>query len=269
MAQRHFDRSFGASAPENYERYFVPAIGLPLAIELVREASLRPGERVLDVGCGTGVVARLAARDVGPDGAVVGLDVNPGMLAVARAVTPPESAIEWYEADAEELPLADATFDVVLSQMSLQFVADRSGGLREMRRVLAPGGRLALNVPGPIPAMFEILADAMVRHVDPRAGGFVGAVFALHEEAEVVGLLEGAGFREVAARADTDGLRLPPARDFLWQYVESTPLAALVAQADEAARAALESDVVDGWRAFAEGDGMRLPLRVVTATARR
>jgi trans-aconitate methyltransferase len=91
MAQQHFDRSFGATAPQNYEPFFVPTIGRPLANDLVRVASLRAGERVLDVGCGTGVVTRLAAERVSPDGTVAGLDINPGMLAVARSITPPPS----------------------------------------------------------------------------------------------------------------------------------------------------------------------------------
>ncbi|HUG37602.1 MAG TPA: methyltransferase domain-containing protein, partial [Candidatus Limnocylindrales bacterium] len=82
---RHFNGTFGTNPAENYERFFVPAIGRPLAVDLVREADLRPGERVLDAACGTGVVARLAAAEVGPDGEVAGLDVNPGMLAVAAA----------------------------------------------------------------------------------------------------------------------------------------------------------------------------------------
>ncbi len=268
MARPHFEGRYGASPPENYERFFVPTIGRPLAVELVREASPRPGERVLDVGCGTGVVARLAATDVGPDGAVVGLDVDPGMLATARSANR-ASGIEWYEASADRMPFADATFDVVLSQMSLQFVPDRLEAVREMRRVLTPGGRLVVNVPGPSPAMFRILADAMSGRIGPKAGGFVGAVFALHDEAEVEGLLESAGFREVAVRADARELRLPGPGDFLWQYVSSTPLAALVAEAGEEAGAALERDVVAGWAAFAEGDGMRLHLRLLTATARR
>src|SRR3546814_6159009 len=80
-------------------------------------AALREGERVLDVACGTGVVTRLASEQVGATGAVSGLDVNPGMLAVARAATPEGMSIEWHEANAEAMPLPDASFDVVLCQL--------------------------------------------------------------------------------------------------------------------------------------------------------
>jgi ubiquinone/menaquinone biosynthesis C-methylase UbiE len=268
MAQQHFDQSFGATAPENYERFFVPTIGRPLANDLVRVASLRAGERVLDVGCGTGVVTRLAAEQVRPGGTVAGLDVNAGMLAVARSITPPDMGIEWYEGSAESMPLPDGAFDVVLCQLSLQFVADRLRGLWEMRRVLTSNGRLVLNVPGPAAPMFEILADAMGRHIAPQAAGFVRAVFALNEEAELEDLLKAAGFRHVNVQAETCELALPAPRDFLWQYVGSTPLADVVVEAEEEARSALEREVVAGWQDFRSGDGMNYQQRVVIATAR-
>ena len=269
MAQQHFAQSFGANAPENYERFFVPAIGRPLADDLVRVAALQAGERVLDVGCGTGVVTRLAAERVRPGGVVAGLDVNAGMLAVARSITPPDLGVEWYEASAESMPLPDEAFDVVLCQMSLQFVPDRLQGVREMRRVLASGGRLVLNVPGPAAPMFDILANAMGRHIAPQAAGFVRAVFALNEEGELEALLKDAGFRQVTVDAATRELSLPAPKDFLWQYVGSTPLAPVVTAADGEARSALEREVVAGWQAFGSGDGMRYRQRVVVATARR
>lgn len=269
MAEKHFNDSFRATAPENYQRYFVPVIGRPLAEDLLREAELKPGERVLDVGCGTGVVTRLAAERVGGDGTVVGVDVNPGMLAVAKAVSPPELAIEWQEASAESLPLADESFDVVLCQLSLQFMPDRGRALEEMHRVLVPGGRLLLNAPGPADPLFETLATAMGHHISPQASGFVRAVFALHDESELQGLLRSAGFQEVGTHAETRELTLPPARDFLWQYVGSTPLAGIVADSTEEARAALEREVLAGWADFEEADGMSYRQRVVIASARR
>ncbi len=266
MAQ-HFDRTFGTNPAENYERFFVPSIGRPLAVDLVREAELRPGERVLDAACGTGVVARLAAAEVGPEGEVAGIDVNPGMLAVAAAVDP-DPGIEWHEGSVEEIPLADDSFDAVICQLSLQFVEDRTRALRDMRRVLAPGGRLTLNVPGPISPVFETLADAMARHVDPQAGGFVRAVFDLFEEEEVRELLQGAGFQDVTTRAHDYELSLPAPRDFLWQYIASTPLAGLASEAAEEDLSALEDEVVAGWSAFADGAGMRYPQRILLASAR-
>jgi SAM-dependent methyltransferase len=177
MSQQTSFKHFGGSAPENYERFFVPAIPAPLATELIDIAALRPGERVLDVACGTGVVARLAAERVGATGTVAGIDLNPGMLAVARSVTPPGMVIEWHQSSAEAMPLPDEAFDVVLCKMGIQFVPDKLAALREMQRVLAPGGRLIINVVGPKPRVFAILAEALAHHIKPEIGAFVDLVF--------------------------------------------------------------------------------------------
>ena len=85
---------YRGNAAENYERYFVPTIGMAWATALLDAAELHTGDRVLDVACGTGVVTRLAADQVGPDGAVAGLDINPAMLAVARSAPPSGAPIE-------------------------------------------------------------------------------------------------------------------------------------------------------------------------------
>src|SRR5690606_3682483 len=232
MTQQPFGKTYGGNPAADYERYFVPAIGAPLATDLVRRAALRPGERVLDVACGTGIVARLAAQEVGESGIVKGLDVNPGMLAVARSATPTTS-IAWHEASAEATPFPDASSDVVLCQMGLQFMLDKTAALREMRRVLVPGGRLLLNVPGPTPRLFTIMGEALARHVGPEAAGFVHHVFSLHDTAEVRDLVSEAGFDDVSVESDTRWLHLPAPEEFLWQYVASTPLAGAVAQVDD------------------------------------
>lgn len=260
--------TYGGSAPENYERYFVPAIGAPLATDLIQVAQLRAGEQVLDVACGTGIVARLAAERVGPAGAVTGLDINPGMLAVARSATPNALTIEWNEASADATSLPDDRYDAVLCQMGLQFFPDKVAALREMRRVLAPGGRVVVNVPGPTPDLFAILADALARHVNPETAQFVHHVFSLHDAQHVDALVRDAGFGEVSVDHRTRTLQLPAPAEFLWQYVHSTPLAAAVARTATESRAALEHDVVNAWRALAPENRLTLQLGVTVATCR-
>ncbi len=268
--QQFFDEAYGAKPPENYERFFVPTIGEPLAHDLIDRAALRPGERVLDVACGTGIVARLAAQQVGAQGSVAGLDVNPGMLAVAQTVAPDIMSITWHESSAEDMPLQDDTFDAVLCQFSLQFIPDKSAALREMRRVLTPGGRLIFNVPGPMAKSFAELAGAMEQYVSPQAAGFVAHVFSLHDIKEIQQLLSEAGFRDIDIEANDKTLILPPPKEFLWQYVYSTPLAGMVANADKEALAALERDVVEKWQDYSEKDGsMRYEQRIVEVSARK
>src|SRR5262245_17337254 len=129
-------------AAELYERYVVRYILRPWATLLIDSAGLAGGERVLDVACGTGVVTRVAAMRVGRAGHVVGVDLNPSMIAVAQSLPAPDGAsIAWLEGSALDLPLLDAGFDVVLCQQGLQFFPDKVVALREMRRVLDHRGR--------------------------------------------------------------------------------------------------------------------------------
>lgn len=133
----------GPSPAEIYEELFVPALFGPWGGTVADSAGIRRGHRVLDVACGTGVLARAAAERVGAEGAVVGLDANDEMLAVARRVGP---GIEWRQGQAESLPFEDEEFDSVVSQFGFMFFEDQAGAIREMMRVLRRGGRLAVAV---------------------------------------------------------------------------------------------------------------------------
>jgi ubiquinone/menaquinone biosynthesis C-methylase UbiE len=264
-----YDRTYGGSAPEIYQQHFVPAIGQPLAVDLVAAAGIRAGQQVLDVACGTGVVTRLAAERVGPGGRVAGADINASMLDVARSLSAgSEPPIAWYETAAEAMPLPDASFDMVLCQLGLQFMRDKEAALREMRRVLVPGGQVFISVPKLMP-FFEVMHDAIARHIDPATASFVHLVFSLGDRAELERLLELAGFDDVTVRPATKELHLPPAADFLWQYIQSTPLAASIAGADESRRVALEREVVEGWRAWADGRGMTYQQEMLVASGMR
>jgi len=267
LTRQYYGQDFGSNPAANYEKYFVPAIGAPVAAGLMKAAALRPGERVLDVGCGTGVVTRLAAGETGSQ--VAGLDLNPGMLAIAQSVTSAEMSIDWHEASAESIPLPDESFDVVLCQMTLQFVSDKSSAVREMHRVLASGGRLVLNTPGQMQELFSIMESALERHLSPEAAGFLKAVFSLNDPAEVQGLLTEGGFRDVGVQTTTVSLRLPPPGEFLWQYLHSTPLADAVRQLDDDRRAALEQDVVEHARELDDEEGATVPQNIVVATGRK
>jgi ubiquinone/menaquinone biosynthesis C-methylase UbiE len=263
-----FGRAYDGTAPENYERYFVPAIAGPFAEDLVAEAALNPGERALDVACGTGMVARCAAERVGPNGAVAALDLNPAMLSVARSISSSGAAIRWYETSAESIPLPDNRFDVVFCQLGLQFVADKLAAIREMRRVLVLGGRVLVSTPPPN-AFFAVLDEALARHVGREAAEFVRLVFSLHDPATIERLFREAGFDDVTVRTYTKPLRLPAARDFLWQYVHCTPLTGMLASLDAARLGALENEIVHRWEPWWSDGGMTYEQGMNVAKARK
>ena len=262
-----WNASYSDNAAENYQKYFVPVIGGPFATALVNEAGLRPGERVLDVACGTGTIARLAAERVGTNGRVSALDANGAMLAIARSI-PSANPIKWYETAAESVPLPDESFDVVFCGLSLQFFADKPAALREMHRVLKPGGRIYVSTP--VPNAFQDLFDAAIaRHVSEQAGAFMRAVFSLNDPREVESLLSGAGFSSINVREQRLTIELPSARDFMWQYISGTPLMAILSRAENAQTEALERDMEAAWAPWASGKGLRYEQSTLISSARR
>jgi ubiquinone/menaquinone biosynthesis C-methylase UbiE len=262
-------RDFTGTSAENYQRYFVPAIATPVSAGLLHAADLQPGERILDVACGTGAIARLAAALVGPSGSVTAIDIAPDMIAVAKSTgVPAGSHVEWHVSDATSLPLADGAYDVVLCQMGLMFMEDPSAALGEMRRVLAPGGRVVVNTPGQIQPAFVLMERAISEHIGPELGGFVRAVFSMHDPEGVAALLRESGLHDVAATVSTATFQLPAPAEFLWQYINVTPMAPLIANAPEEARQAMERQVVDGWQSFVVAGKTLVEQPMVIASGR-
>jgi SAM-dependent methyltransferase len=182
------------SPAEVYDAFFVPALFRQWGPKLAEIAGVKPGERVLDVACGTGVLACAAAERAGPAGAVTGVDRNDEMLAVARGKS---TRIDWRSGRAESLPFADASFDRVASQFGLMFFDDPVAGLREMLRVLRPDGRLTVAVcdaldhsPG-----YAVLAELLQRLFGAGVADAFRAPFALGEPGRLRSLCEQAEIR--------------------------------------------------------------------------
>jgi ubiquinone/menaquinone biosynthesis C-methylase UbiE len=258
---------------KNYERYFVPTIFRPWAATLLDTVQLRPGDRLLDVATGTGIVARLASERVAPTGSVAGVDLNAGMLAVAASATPEDVSIDWRQANADSLPFPDGAFDVVLCQQGLQFFPNNAGALNEMYRVLGPGGRVAISVwrdvkhiPG-----YDALTEALTRHVSPEAGSFFRMTGALDDAAELRRLLEDAGFEKVNVRPSSGTLRFSSVEAFVWEAVQCTPLAwmASVTQANDLTRANVIGEMEAKLSQYLNADGLTFPIEAHIATAQR
>ena len=210
-----------------YERDFVPAIFAQWPPKLADIAAIAPGERVLDVGCGTGVLAREAAARAGPAGRVIGLDLNEGMLAVARRLRP---EIDWRQGDALDLPFADHAFDVVVSQFALMFFPDRPRALREMWRVLAPGGRLAVAVCAPLEETrgYRLFADILRREAGEDAAAMVEGYFALGDEAELLRLARAADIADPRILTCEGWARFASIEEFGRIEIKGSPLAGLI-----------------------------------------
>jgi SAM-dependent methyltransferase len=255
------------NAAERYERWVVPFVSHPMVPPLLDLAAVRPGERVLDLATGTGLVARQAARRVTPGGAVTGLDLNEEMLTVARALPlPPGLTIEWRQGSAQALPFGDGVFDVVVCQQGFQFFPDRPAALQQMRRVLRASGRVTLSVfTGPSP-YFMALRDAVGRHVSAAAAASTEAGWSLGDANEFGALLTAAGFHDVVVQPVRLTLRLPAPDEFVLAHLSALPLGESVVRASDEARAALIADVEEAMRAYIDGYGVAVPQEINVAT---
>lgn len=259
---------------EMYEQYLGPTIADPWTRVLLEYAAPRPGEHVLDVACGTGSVARHVAPVVGAEGNVVGFDISPEMLAVARALPAPTGAtIKWREGNAISPDLPDGAFNLVLCQQGLQFFSDRAASLREIRRVLTDGGRVALSVWQALHhhPIFEALFEATTRHLNAAISD-VALPFSLWDDAELRTLLGDADFQRIEVTPRSLDIHLPSPERFVQLTVlgAATSIPAF-AQLDSAARAALvdavtgETEVV--MQHYRDGDNLTFPMSTHIAVA--
>jgi SAM-dependent methyltransferase len=243
-------------AAETYEAVFVPALFAEWAPLVAGAAGLAAGQAVLDAACGTGVVAREAARRVGPEGRVAGVDRNEAMLTVARRVRPD---LEWHRADVADLPFADGEFDAVLCQMALMFFPDRAAALRELGRVTADGGTVVLAVPAAIgdqPA-YRPFVDVAARHAGPEAMSLLGTYWSCGEVADLRAWCAAAGLEVRDVRTHTGTARFASADDLVATEVGGSPLAGRITpEVYEAIRA----DTAVALAEFAAADGLRAPL---------
>ena len=153
--------------------------------------------------------------------------------------------------------------------MGLMFMQDRRAAVAEMRRVAAPGGRVVVNTPGAIQPPFALMEEALVDHISADLGGFVRAVFSMHNPEDVASLLRDAGLVDVTAAASTATLNLGAPAEFLWQYINLTPMGPFVAQAPATAQEAMERHVVKSWQPFVRNDAMSINLPMVVASGRK
>jgi SAM-dependent methyltransferase len=165
MVDNEFKLADGAA--RIYEEYKVPTVFGPLAAATTERMPPQDGDRILDLACGTGILARTLRQQMSADTMVTGADINIGMLAVAAEVVDPAlEPIEWREANVMDLPFADGAFNKLYCQQGFQFFPDEQVALREMRRVLQLGGRLLMTIWRGDSALFETVAQVLAEHFD-------------------------------------------------------------------------------------------------------
>jgi ubiquinone/menaquinone biosynthesis C-methylase UbiE len=264
--------SLSGAGPETYEEFQVPAIFEPLARVLLDHIGLKAGQNVLDVACGTGVVARKAVAIVGNSGRVVGVDFNRAMLEVASKKTPSGiSNIEWQQADAGDLPSLDATFDVAICQQGLQFFSDKVGKLREMHRVLKRDGRVWLAVwqsPEHSPVN-QASNQVLGRHLGPEAAKVSRAPFSLGDSEELRSLMSAAEFRDIEIQASTITRHMAPPQISIPAQLTSIPIGPQIAALEEDKRSTIVDEISEKLSQYLTDEGMSVPQGTHIVSARK
>lgn len=255
--------------PRRYEEILVPAILGPAAAAVVDSARIGPADRVLDVGCGTGAAARCVSAMPLRTGVTIGIDVNPAMVLVARSRANGRGAA-YHTGNAQALPYRDGAFDVVVCAQSLQFVPDPVTAVREMKRVLAPGGRVIIGVWRPIEQnpYFDVLASAMEHHVGAGSARGLQAAFSLSDGALLGETLRDGGFTDTTIGSAEIRIMLPPLDAFVERHIGSTPMQAGYAAAPAAIRNAVVRTVIERLDEHDSHTGTSVPFRTYLAAAR-
>lgn len=257
----------GGSAPETYQSFLVPAMFTPFAERLLDDLGVRPGDRVLDIACGTGVVARAAARRAGTGGQVTGVDMGPPMLAVARAQEIDDGAapITYVEGDAQDLPVDDGAFDVVTCHHGLQFFPDQATAVSEMRRALAAGGHVGIGCWTAFEQTpFAAVGAALQRHLGEERGEAMRSPFAVGAD-RLDELLRGAGFSDVRVDAVTLPVTFASHKEFARLALCAGPIGPPFLAAPAETQAAIVADITSALAPLADGDTIRSEMTSLVA----
>jgi SAM-dependent methyltransferase len=259
------DWDIPGSGVEIYQNIFVPAAVEEWVPRVLALAKPEPGEKVLDVACGTGVLTRAAAKAVGQKGSVIGLDLSPDMLNLARNQSNGQfPTIEWREGNAQDLPFENQAFDIVFCELGFMFFPDRAAALKEIWRVLKPGGRMGIMVWGALehcPGQVAIL-QAWTKLVSPEQNANLDPMHSMGDPTILQSLLEPAGFKEIDVQANTGSMRWPSAEFLARSYGAIGGVSA-----EEPLRTAIIRDVESAMEAYICPEGLVYPMEAVLARA--
>ena len=244
-------------APIAYDRFALKVME-PWTDDLILAGGCRDGDRVLDVACGTGLVAGRISLVSRKFCAITGIDVNEGMLSVARR----NPQIEWHQGSATELPFVDGSFDVVLCQQGLQYFPDRAAAMRGMARVLAPGGRIALNVWGALSRQpfYVALVDGIVEFLGEEAKSAFDIAFSLNTAGELRTLARDAGLQNLSIRFEHRTMRYPAPANMVAGFMVATPIASQFQALPSDRQRAFADYVAERLAGYVDDAGLAVPM---------
>ncbi len=257
------------AAAKAYEELHVPALFRQWAPVICDSVQLGKDDRFLDVACGTGVLAREAKARFGESCSATGLDAGAGMLTIAHNL---DSSIEWRQGLAESLPFEDGEFDVVASQFGLMFFQDRPAAIREMLRVLAPGGRLAVAVWDSLEnsEAYPLEVELLGRRAGIEAADALRAPFVLGDKTQLVKMFSLAGADSIAISTQDGKARFPSVRSMVEADLRGWLPIMGVSLSDDVIETILEEaeNILAGFVTETGSVEFKSPAHIVTATRR-
>jgi len=248
------------NAAESYERHKVPAIFAPMAEATIEAISLPHTAYVLDVACGTGAVARAVASTLTEPSKIVGADINPAMVEIARKNT--SNGIHDFEfvaAPAEAMPFGEATFDYVFCQHGLQFFPDKPASLAEMRRITQEGGILIVTCWSAIPPFFQVVRNVLDRHLGEVAAKKAVTPFVWNDSAHIRSLITAAGFECPEPSQINVNRKMAASPDAMRDEILATPNEAALLEAGEDTINTIVSEILEGVEQYRDDDVLIMP----------
>lgn len=256
--------------PEAYEKYIVPAFSGAWAQDIVQRAALRGGDRILDVGCGTGIVSRHAYKSLGESSHITGVDVNEMVIKKAREIClPNDIPIEWKQCNVETLPFSDAAFNVVLCQQGLQYFPDQSRALTEINRVLVSEGRIVFSVWRSLEyfPFYSALHRALEQYVSEEAASILSSAFTLGDSIQLRGLFESAGFKNIDICLMIKQMRYSSLEDFLVGGFAASPFANDILALEKSKREKMFQMIQNSISNYIDDHGLAAPMECYVASA--
>lgn len=249
------------NAPQIYEEQKVPALFRPLAKLTLQHVDIHEGDRIIDVACGTGILGRLAAERIGKLGSVVGIDLNAGMIEVAKQFSPAtEADVGWREGDVVALPFSDSSFDIAFCQQGFQFFPDKVSALKEIRRVLVPGGSIVMTIWSSVYPYAAAAHKALLRYVSAESASSSLAPFEFTDSEVIMALMVEGGFQDIEIDELVIDRTFGPAEESIPREIIGTPFGPEVESLEPSLQEALFAEIIEALDVYRTPSGFTIPM---------